>query len=555
MKQKNIAERTFDWISKLVKRSPQKPKSPFPSAVSDIYDYGRFNNRVNVNVYSFNGERNVGGAGPMNVYENDYVGMRIRSWQAMFESDMAIIAINRLVEKTIGKGLKPQVQPIYSVLEDYGIKLDKTKFSKTVEDRFNLFLNSRNGDFSNVHTINRLSAIAEKNALVGGDVLTILRYKNGQISVQLIDGQHVQSPYYGSEWWPRELPNGHRLIDGVEIDEKGKHIAYYVKKYRITGDMNDIFDYTFERVEVIGKGSGLTYAYLYYGNEHRIDNVRGVPILTACIEKLKRMEEYSDAILEQAKEAAKVNYQQVHELNAEGKASWSSNGASALDIGGNSPARLPTTDDGYQLDNTVNVTTIGTAYNNPPGSEIKMLTNENPTYFKDFTEINSNIFFAVIGIPPNVAMMLYNDSYSASRASIMDWIQCLELKRDHHKTGWLQNIYNFWFRIQVYENKIQAPGYILAVSKNENTILEAYSGMRVVGENPGHIDPKAEVQAIREALGPLFANAPLIDLESATERLGFGNSDENLIQAAKEKETLDTLGLKVINNEENIGSK
>jgi capsid protein len=533
---------------------------PMPSA--DYFSYPPF--RTNVRTYSYNGEVNLGEAGPIIDYRPDFVGLRMRSWQAMLESDKANIGINALVKHVIGKGLKPQAEPNETILEDEGIKLDKKKFCKSVEARFNLFMNSKSADYAGMHTGHELNRVKEKNALVGGDVLTILRYKDGKETIQLIDGEHVMSPFYGTEWYPQELPDGHRLVDGIEIDKAGRHIAFYVRTYYVSGEMKDIFAYRFDRILAYGTDSGMQMAWMYYGNEYRINNVRGMPIIAACIEKLKQMEEYSTATLNQAKEAAKVNYQVVHDKESEGETPFSNGLVSAYSIDQpiNSNASLPITDDGVQMNNKVNVTGIGDAYNNPIGAKIEMLKNENPLYFKDFMQTHANDFFAVINVPPNVAMGLYTDSYSASRASVMDWLNTLIIKRDNCRVGWLQMVYNFWLEIQIYKNKIQAPGYIKARLEENREVIEAYQCIRFVGVNPPHIDPKAEAEAARVILGPALQNAPLDDVESVTERLGGGNSWENFVQAAEELEQVNKLGLKappieqkVVNDNTNRNAK
>lgn len=541
-------------LKKIISAITGKEKQP----VQAFYDPFYSMNRSSIQTYSFNGEKNLGEAGPMINYRPDFVGLRVRSWQAMLDSDKAQIGINRLIAWVIGKGLKPQVQPVLDILmsEGTGLTIEgKKKFSKSVEDRYNLFRNSKLSDYSGMHTLNQLDAIKEKNAMVGGDVLTILRYtKKGGVTVQLIDGEHVQSPYYGTEWYPKDLGDGQRLVDGVVIDSTGRHIAFFVRTYALTGDIKDLFQYKFERVEAYGNKSGMQMAWLYYGSEYRINNVRGMPVISAVIEKLKKMEEYSDAALNQAKEAAKVDYQMIHDLNADGKATWSKSTVQGLDTGFTASAgnALPITDNGVQLNNNVNVTSIGTAYNNQPGSKIEMLKNENPIYFKDFMQTHANDFFAVLNVPPNVAMGLYTDSYSASRASIMDWLNTLLIKRDYSTVGWGQIVYNFWLEIQVYENNIQAPGYLKARQGGNQIVLDAYRSIRFIGVNPPHIDPVAEAQAARLILGAAGVNIPLDDVESVTERLGFGNSNENIVQFADELLLSNSLGIKPLPIEQKV---
>lgn len=524
---------------------------PDKYAPTNNWDFPVYNN---TRIQSFDGEKNFGEGGPLTEYRLEYNDLRTRSWAAMLTSDKAQIGVYRLLTWVIGKGLKPQCEPVTSVLEDNGIKLDKKKFSKSVENRFNLFRRDKCVDWHGQKTLNELEWEAEKNAMVGGDVLVILRYIKGEIKIQLIDGANVQSPLFGSEWFPQALANGNTIVDGVELNGRREHVAYYVRTYAITNDINDLFAWKYDRVEAKGKKTGLTMAYLYYGLEYRINNVRGMPIISACIEKLKQMEEYSTATLNQAKEAARVNYQVEHELNASGAAPWANGAVNAVNIGGSTDPskKLGVTTDGKPIGNPIVITGIGDAYNMNPGSKISMLENKNPLYFKEFMDYHSNDFFAVISIPPNVAMGIYNDSHSASRAAIMDWANTLGIKRDHSTTGFKQPIVNLWMYVNIYENKIQAPGYILAMAQGNNEVIQAYQQIRFVGKNPPHIDPEKEAKAARVILGTAFDHVPLNDAESVCEELGTGNFIENAEQAATELELTNSLGIKPLPIEQKV---
>lgn len=500
---------------------------------------------TNVQTVSFNGEKNPGSAGPMVDYRPDYAGLRVRSWQSVFESDLAQIGINKLITWVIGKGLKIQVEPEVSVLADEGINIDKAKFVKSFESRFNLWKRGASCDYSNQFNLNELCREAERNAIIGGDVLVILRVIKGELKIQLIDGEHVQSPYYGSQDWPQNLPNGHTIIDGVEINEKREHMAYYVKVYAVDASFENLYKYKFERIPARGAKSGTKMAYLYYGFKNRINNVRGIPLLSACFEKLNNMDLYSEATLKQAQEAAKVDYQVVHDKEASGQAPWANSTVQASNgMGPLNNSQLPTTDEGTEVGKTVHVTGLGTAINNNPGSKIEMLENKNTLYFKDFYETHSDTFFAVIQLPPNVAMGKYNNSFSASRAAIMDWAHVLGVKREHHYEGFLEPIVSLWLELQILKNKIQAPGYVIARSQGDKIITDCYKVVRFIGANVPHIDPLKEVKAAREKLGKGFDYVPLDDLENVTESLGGGDSNENLEQCAEELKKAESLGLK-----------
>lgn len=500
---------------------------------------------TNVQSISFTGEKNPGGAGPMLDYKLGYNELRIRSWQAMLESDLAQIGMNKLVTWVIGKGLKLQSEPQVEVLKEEGITLDKKKFTKSFESRFGVWKKSKTIDYAGQKNLNELSIEAERNAVVGGDVLVVLRVIKGELKIQLIDGENVQSPFYGSEWYPKFLPNGHSIVDGVEMNANREHLAYWVKVYAVEATQENIYQYRFERIDAIGKKSGLKMAYLYYGSQYRINNVRGMPLLSACFEKLNNLDLYSGATLKQAQEAAKVDYQVIHHKDANPLTPFASSTVSAQNGQGTGTNNiLPQTADGETIGKTTHITGIGTAWNNAPGSEVKVMENKNPLYFKEFFDTHSNIFFAVLQMPPNVAMGKYDDSYSASRAAIKDFEHILGVKREHHHVNFLNPIVSLFLDLQVLTNKIQAPGYIFARSRKNAIVIDCYKNVRFVGPQVPGIDPVAEVEAVRLMLGARANNLPLCDLENAVEILGGGDAVEIVEQFSTELKYAEGLGIK-----------
>jgi capsid protein len=488
--------------------------------------YGLLNSNGIIST-SFNGETDFGILGKIYDYKPDYNELRARSWQAYFESDFAQIAVNRLLTWTIGNGLKLQAEPNNTILELEGYGLtpeEKRKLIRNVEARFDLYTSNTDCDWSEMRNYKQISWEKEKNAIIGGDVLVINRVVNGVMKQQIIDGENVQSPYYGSEGWPQELENGHRIIDGVEVDAKGKQVAYYVLESVLKGQMP--CDYKYTRVSAFNKQTGLRVAYLYYGTTYRVGNYRGMPLLSACLQKMKEIDEYSKAALNQAKNSAKVSYQNVVDKAAEDDPAWGKTMVQTFDVDRN---KLPITNDGYEINKVVKVSNIGEIFNNAPGNEVKVLENKNPLYFRDFFEIHRDALFAVLSIPPNVAMQMYNDSFSASRAAIMDWAHTLSVKRENHNNGTIRRDYEVWFYVEVLYGRINALGFL-----TNKTVRQAYLKARFIGANVPHIDPVKEVMAARLKAGEAAASIPFDDLESLTEHLGGGNSEENMEQMGQE---------------------
>lgn len=529
--EKNIFKKGWDKITSIVSKETVNVSKKEPEAFRGT--------ATHLMTYSYSGEKNLGEMGPAIDYRLDYELLRIRSWQSQLESDVCKTIIKRFGVWVIGKGLKLQCEPEANVLKQEGINIDRQTFSDTIESRFNLFKKSKTGDYSGMKSIDKKAFEAHKNAIIGGDVLVIQRFDGKNQTIQLVDGCHVQSPNYGNEYFPIALGNGNSIINGVEIDSKGKHIAYYVRIY----DANRMFS-KYDRISARDQKTGLLMAWMVYGSDHRLDNIRGLPLLAACLETAKKMERYKEAVLGSAEEIAKIVYQVVHQAYSDGSNPLADRLAQASGLESDKP-EIARDVAGQAVASAVAASTNKQALNMPIGSELKSVTNNNPTIFKDFYEVNSDLLCATISIPPNVAFCKYNDSFSASRAAIKDWEHTLGIEREDFATQFYDPIYALWFYIQVLQNKIQAPGYLTAKLTDNTMVIEAYQKTRWVGSQVPHIDPVKEVTAERLKLGGTGALMPLTTLEAATEALNGGESESNMKQYAKELETSKSLGIEI----------
>ncbi len=483
---------------------------------------------------SFDGEKNLGGIGPIKEYLPAYDLLRLRSWQAYMESDVAHTVLNRITTWVVGKGLKLQSEPSSFLLGLEGVTVDANSFSNEVEARFNTFRKSRKTDYSGMRNMDIIAEEAYLNAIIGGDCLVVQRFDGKNITIQLIDGCHIQSPMYGTEWYPQELANGNKIINGVELNSKGQHVRYWIRNNK-NG---------FDKIDARGKSTGLLMAFMVYGMKHRLDNVRGVPLITVILETLKKLERYKEATIGSAEERQKIVYQIVHKEFSDGSNPLLSDAAKAINYNSDSD-KIPVDVNGKQLADTVAATTEKETFNMPVGSELKGLESKNELYFKDFYSVNINIVCAALNIPPDVAMSLYNSNYSASRAAIKDWEHTLGIKRDRFSFYFYQPIYDFWMWVQVLTNKVKAPGYLNAVLEDNEMVLGAYRNARFVGANVPHIDPLKEVEAERLKLGTTGASIPLTTAEAATEALNGGDSGSNIEQYAEELAKTKSLGIEV----------
>lgn len=515
---------TFSFLKKDVKSVSVYEPEAFFSGSTPIF------------AVSYNGEKNLGEIGPIKKYHLDYEALRLRSWQAYIESEIAQTVIKKYNLWIIGAGLKIRTEPSEVILKSEGLTIDTEAFNEITEARFTLFANSVYADMSEMRTLNQLARRAHLNAINGGDVLVILRYVDKKVTVQLVDGSNVCSPLYQSNYYKTAQEAGNTIKDGIEFDKNGKPVAYYVK--------DDNIIYNVNRVLAESESTGLKMAYLVYGLEYRIDNCRGIPLISTVLETLKKLERYKEATVGSAEERQKIPFFIEHQLGGTGENPMQGILAKAR----NADAVLDdvaTTEEGEKLATTVAATSNKTVYNMPNGAKMVSMDSKQELHFKDFYTGNIDVLCASVPIPPEVAMSKYDSNFSASRAALKDWEHTINTARKDFSAGFYAPIYNFWLHVQILQNKITAPGYLEAFKKKNWIVIEAYRTARWIGTQVPHIDPLKEVEAERLKLGSMGANAPLTTIEAATENLNSGESDSNIKQFSEELDMMTSLKLDI----------
>lgn len=522
----------FDKI-KILLTGKEEQKTPVTTADRYRPRVESFTEHHTLHVFSYDGEKNFGEVGPIKDLRPNHAALSMRSWQAFLESEIAQTIINRFSVWVIGTGLKLQSEPPTTIFKDEGINLNVQDFSRLTEAKWNIFRKAKWADYSNMRNLDAIAKEAFKNAKVSGDVLTVLRYENGQVNVQLIDGCHIMSPNFSSSNISQPLSNGNTIRNGVETDSRGRHIAYHVR----------LANLQYKRIEALSTESGLQTAFLVYGSKYRLNNVRGIPLISTVIESLKKMERYKDATLGSAEERAKIAYFFEHGIASDGENPMVRQFSRALDVDGTSASDLPKDVNATDLANTVAATTNKQVFNMPRDSRVKSMETKQELYFKDFFDVNVAHVCAAIGIPVQVAMSMYDGNFSASRAALKDWENTLVVERKDFSDQFDANIFAFWLDIQILKGKLSAPGYILARKTNDVEILQAYRTARFVGASVPHIDPWKEVKAEREKLGTAASHIPLTTFERSTERLDDSEASSNFAQFAQELEDAENLGI------------
>lgn len=530
MARQNIFEKIFG-INK--PKEVEKPKQQISTSfgVFDAVGFGGMRSAGYYgNAYSlnFDGEKDAGSMGTPIEYIVDYNSLSVRSRQIYLENDIAQTVLDKYALWVIGKGLKFQAQPISELLNlsDENIESSKQK----IEMMFDVWASSRVSSYNGESNLNWIANETFKNMKISGDCLVLIRFdkKTKQPNIQTIDGQFVCGD--------SNLTNptkGNKVDNGIEITPKGKVVAYHVQNA----------NGKYQRIKAFEPTTGLRQAFMVYASKYRIGSVRGLPAISTTMETLKKIDRYKEATVGSAEERQKISYQIVHQLNADGTSPFTQQLAQSFNDAEGDVAQYPNYSDGVQTAQNVTASTNKQTINMPVGSELRQLESKNELYFNDFYTTNANIVCSALGIPPNVAFSLYNDSYSASRASIKDWEHTMRIERSKFQFQFYQPIYEFWLHMNVILNNVELTGYWDSFVAGDEIRLSGFRRARFFGANMPHIDPLKEVQAQRAKLGTLGDDIPLTTVDEATETLSGGDAKQNMTKFAKELEIAKSFNL------------
>lgn len=501
-----------------------------PSPESSSYSTGISSPWYPIKSIPFDGEKTPGEMGNVINLFPDHHGLRLRAFEAELKSDVIKIITGKFFKWVIGTGLKLQSEPNEEVLKSEGITEDLLAFRRIVESRFSIHAKSKYSDFSGMSNLHKKANEAYKTAFLGGDCLVILRVIKGIVNVQVIDGQEISNPVYDSDFFEQAKSRGNKIRNGIEIAPNGEHVAFFVVK-----DTDNLIT-EHVRIEAKSPQTGRLLAWMVYGSKHRINHHRGVPQISAILEKVEKLDRYTEASVSGAEERAKIVFAVEHSRFSTGENPVFGNikknlGVSVVD---EDPYKL-----GDAIAKNIAATTSKQTFNLPIGAKLSTLASSLENQYPAFFEAVFVQLCAACDIPPEVALQKYSSNYSASRAAINGWGYIVNIYRDDFSQNFYRNYYNLWLEVEILKNKVSAPGYLKALQENNYMAIESYTNCKFTGTNMPHIDPYKEVKAIREMLGnPSQGIAPLISHDAASEQLNQGEWQDNYLKYQEEEKLL-----------------
>lgn len=465
------------------------------------------------------GDKYAGGFGLTEVLEPDYWTLRHRSAQLFRSNLYARGIVRRLITNEINTGLHLEALPEEGVL---GAAEDSlSDWAEEVENRFHLWSKSPGVcDHKKRSTFGALQAAARLEALVSGDVLVVLVQdrRTRLPAVQLVRGELVQSPAN------QKAQRGHRIEHGVELDSQGRHVAYWI----------DQEDGTSRRLPAWGEKSGRRIAWLVYGTENRLDDVRGEPLLSLVLQSLREVDRYRDS--------------------AQRKAWINAILAMSIEKAVDKPGSRPLSASGIRRGPALQQDSQGKsrefiAVEHIPGLVVQELqvgetikAHSSAGTDEKFSDFEAAIVHGVawaLEIPPEILTLSFSANYSASAAAIKEFKAYLDRIRNTFGETFCQPIYAEWLLSESLNGKISAPGLTEAWRDPEqHDVLAAWFN----ADWCGHIKPSTDV--FKEGRGyALMLDRGLISHDRASREMTGTKFSKNVKKLKRELELLREAGL------------
>jgi len=515
----------FDFF-KSKKVEVQEIETRQPTVSNSSYDYDSFTYGTNWPIVSktWDGEKTDGELGVVVKNVPDYLRLRLRAYDAQMKIDIINIITGRYFKWVIGSGLKLQSEPNKTILEMEGVTLP-AMFSEKTEARFKIWANSKYASFDRQGNLHSKALECFGTSFLGGDSLVVCRIDNYGLNVQVIDGQHIKTP--NQELLDEVIARGNYEEYGIEFNNRGEHVAYFVASKSNKKDFLEAGK--FERIAVYGKATNRKLAWMVYGSKHRIDHKRGISRISHILEKVNKLDRYTESTVSKAEQSANIVNYIEHNSESTGENPLAAIKNRKLNINGGSGDEKTAYELADGLANRIQQTTSNVTYNMPIGSKMTPYQSNAENNYQAFQSAVFDGICASVDMPPEVASQKYNSNYSASRAAINGWGYIIDIERMNCANDFYKPVYALFLEWQVLSNKIQAPKYIQSLRSEDYMISEAYNNCRFIGKNMPHIDPVKEVKAVVEML-----SNDLITREQATESLNMGDWFENFTKKQEE---------------------
>lgn len=410
-------------------------------------------------------------------------GLRARSRDEWMGTPIARagLLIRQVNSVGIGLTLAPQINA-----ERLGIADDQAdEWERDVADRFALWADSQDCDRDGLLNFHELQALAFLSADMSGDVFALLPLDDeGQLQVQLVEADRVCDP------WP--LDPSKDIVGGVE--RTGGGIVYhFAPAHPAAADwrkQRELYAGKWKAVPARGSLTGRRQVLHVLACE-RPEQRRGVPVLAGVMELLKQIGRYTESELDAAVVTSYLSLF-VTSPDAERTLGKMADGEDGTGTDGAAPVTPVTPGEtGSSDDRGPLEFGPGTVAELLPGEKIETVNPNRPNgAFAPFVEALCVQIGAALDVPYEILRRHFTSSYTAARASFVEFQKPTLARRARFAARFCQPVYEEWLAGEVAAGRIVAPGFFANA-----LVRKAWCGAEWNGPAMGQINERVEAEA------------------------------------------------------------
>lgn len=422
-----------------------------------------------------------------------------------------------LIDNIIGSQLRLSSQPSYRLLgkdKDWA-----SEWGGKVEDEFATWADTVECDIARSNTFLGLTTQGASGAFTNGDGIGVILWQprkgaRWSTRLQVVEADRMDTP----PW----LINKANLRKGVEIDDFGAPVAYWIMKYH-PGDKHAYLNLANQdnwvRIPAFTPWGRRRVIHLY--DKERAGQSRGKSIFTAVMREFKTVGEYMGSEVQAAASNALIASIVESDLPPDMVADLL--GGQEGGVAGHYQAIV----DSYhrkKMEGGMNLVA-------PLGTKITGFSTNRPNVaFNGFMEAVMRHIAAGLNLPYELLVKDFSKTnYSSARAALLEAWRFFQVKRSWLRDQWLDPCFEAWLEEAVNLGRIDAPDYY------DNQY--AYSACRWIFAGRGWVDPTKEAKASQ-----LRMDAGLSTLENEAAEQGL-DWYEVLEQRARERKAMEELGL------------